>query len=78
VDEKCRCGCDATQRVKWINGAITGKWMYGTTEATYMCDHCLAELVRTTDKRYEVKPIKRRRREVVTPNPDQQQWVFDV
>ncbi len=72
---KCAdCDADAAYELRWIHGECdpaTGH--YGQRLSFGQCEAHMAELVRTTDKRYEFKPLtKQAKRQKVSGG--QQAW----
>jgi hypothetical protein len=68
------CRGPATQKVQWIAGtSAPEKDHYGVILTTYFCDDDFAELVRTTDKRFIVTPLKARPKRTAN-NGEQMAW----
>ena len=70
---KCAdCDQDAAYELWWISGGGEAN-LYGVRLSFGQCEDHMSELVRTTDKRYEFKPLsKQARRQKV--NAEQQSW----
>ena len=74
---KCSdCDEPAAYELWWISGTSKpAENHYGFRLSFGQCEHHMSELVRTTDKRYEFKPLsKQARRQKV--NAEQQSWDF--
>lgn len=71
------CGDPATQKAEWILPVIDmERDIYGVEVALFYCDDHLAELVRTTDKRYTITPLPRGKR-ATTREGEQQCWTME-
>jgi hypothetical protein len=66
------CGAKATQKAEWVFPVIDEERdIYGVEVALFYCDEHLAELVRTTTKRYTITPLPRGKRATSTQGEQQ-------